>query len=89
MEEDHYRGFLIPQQAMVIANLWYVQNLLVTPMRRRTLALSRHIARDSDTYAEPDAFRPERYLDMDPATLERADPRKIIFGFGRRYAYSI
>ncbi|KAI0712880.1 cytochrome P450 [Fomitopsis betulina] len=65
MEEDHYRGYRIPKQAMIIANLW-------------------HIARDPDIYADPDQFLPERYPDMDIKPLERTDPRKIIFGFGRR-----
>lgn len=47
---------------------------------------SRHIARDPDVYADPEAFVPERYLDMDAANLEKNDPRKFVFGFGRRYA---
>ncbi|PCH43269.1 cytochrome P450, partial [Wolfiporia cocos MD-104 SS10] len=35
-------------------------------------------------YLDPQAFRPERYLTMDSATAEYADPLEYTFGFGRR-----
>ncbi|KAJ7036174.1 cytochrome P450 [Mycena alexandri] len=35
---------------------------------------------DAETYPEPAAFRPERYL----GTPTQRDPRTIVFGFGRR-----
>ncbi|KAH7332820.1 cytochrome P450 [Rhizoctonia solani] len=38
------------------------------------------ILHDPDTYSNPHIFRPERYLQSPPAP----DPRKYIFGFGRR-----
>ena len=34
----------------------------------------------SDSYV----FRPERWLEMDRHVASFADPRKIVFGFGRR-----
>ncbi|EPS93957.1 hypothetical protein FOMPIDRAFT_48923 [Fomitopsis schrenkii] len=52
----------------------------IVPLRFRV-----YIARDPDNYVDPDKFLPERYLDMDTRTLEKTDPREIIFGFGRRY----
>ncbi|KAF8703128.1 cytochrome p450, partial [Rhizoctonia solani] len=38
------------------------------------------ILHDPDIYSDPYVFRPERYLESKPAP----DPRKYIFGFGRR-----
>ena len=40
---------------------------------------------DDDVYSRPDTFRPERFMEMDPQTLESLDPRNVVFGFGRRY----
>lgn len=42
------------------------------------------MANKSDVYDEPDAFRPERFADMDPDIADLKDPRKYVFGFGRR-----
>ncbi|KAF9805377.1 hypothetical protein IEO21_09064 [Rhodonia placenta] len=42
------------------------------------------ISRDPSIYPDPDAFRPERFEEMDAETLEMYDPRKYVFGFGRR-----
>lgn len=42
------------------------------------------MSRDSSIYPDPEAFRPERFEEMGPDTLKAADPKKYIFGFGRR-----
>ncbi|KAF9815575.1 hypothetical protein IEO21_04496 [Rhodonia placenta] len=42
------------------------------------------ITQDPMVYPEPGTFRPERFQEMDSHTAEQADPRKFIFGFGRR-----
>lgn len=42
------------------------------------------MTQDSTLYPEPETFRPERFQEMDSHTAEQADPRKFIFGFGRR-----
>ncbi|PCH38765.1 cytochrome P450 [Wolfiporia cocos MD-104 SS10] len=35
-------------------------------------------------YPDPEQFRPERFEEMDKQTRDSADPRRYIFGFGRR-----
>lgn len=44
--------------------------------------------RDPDVYPEPDAFIPERFLELHEAPdRELRDPKKIVFGFGRRCVF--
>ncbi|CCM06879.1 uncharacterized protein FIBRA_09188 [Fibroporia radiculosa] len=42
------------------------------------------MTRDTNMYRDPDTFFPERFEQMDKVEAELKDPRKIIFGFGRR-----
>ncbi|GBE87235.1 Multifunctional cytochrome P450 monooxygenase af510 [Sparassis crispa] len=42
------------------------------------------MTKDKENYPDPDAFRPERFEEMDGQTAEQRDPRKFVFGFGRR-----
>lgn len=39
----------------------------------------------TDVYPQPERFIPERYLGLDPEVADQIDPRKIVFGFGRRW----
>lgn len=41
--------------------------------------------RDPELYPEPEAFRPERFVGVSfDNEAEVLDPRKVVFGFGRR-----
>ncbi|OSD03845.1 cytochrome P450 [Trametes coccinea BRFM310] len=42
------------------------------------------MSQDPSVYPEPQKFRPDRWLEMSPQAVELANPRKIVFGFGRR-----
>ncbi|CCL99951.1 uncharacterized protein FIBRA_01976 [Fibroporia radiculosa] len=42
------------------------------------------MTRREDIYPDPERFFPERFESMDDETFELYDPRKLIFGFGRR-----
>ncbi|KAI0313057.1 cytochrome P450 monooxygenase [Amylostereum chailletii] len=40
--------------------------------------------RDEEVYSQSDEFNPDRFLNLSPEEADRVDPRKIMFGFGRR-----
>lgn len=43
------------------------------------------MSRDVEQYSDPDTFLPERFEAMSPQEANKKDPRKYVFGFGRRY----
>lgn len=47
--------------------------------------MSRSMGRHAETYPDAAVFRPERFEEMNTQKASLADPRKYIFGFGRRY----
>ncbi|EPT05737.1 hypothetical protein FOMPIDRAFT_1045040 [Fomitopsis schrenkii] len=65
MEDDVYRGYYIPNKAVILLNAWAM-------------------SRDPEVYPEPDVFKPERFLSQNGAVSDLHDPRKFVFGFGRR-----
>lgn len=42
------------------------------------------MGRDPSLYSEPDEFLPERFQEVDAEKAASQDPRKYVFGFGRR-----
>lgn len=42
------------------------------------------MSRDPDVYPEPDVFKPERFLTPNGGVSDLHDPKKFVFGFGRR-----
>ncbi|KAH9917058.1 cytochrome P450 [Fomitopsis serialis] len=40
--------------------------------------------RDDELYSDPDTFAPERFLGLSDDKAEETDPRRVVFGFGRR-----
>ncbi|PCH38754.1 cytochrome P450 [Wolfiporia cocos MD-104 SS10] len=42
------------------------------------------MSRNPAMYPDPELFRPERFEEMDKQTRDSTDPRRYIFGFGRR-----
>lgn len=87
MVQDQYRGFDIPADAMIIANIWYVLYIRhLGPVS--SYWMLRAMNNDDEIYSTPGTFRPERFMEMDPQTLASRDPRNVVFGFGRRCVHS-
>ncbi|EJF63642.1 cytochrome P450 [Dichomitus squalens LYAD-421 SS1] len=91
MEDDMYRGMYIPRGTLVFGNnseLHYhgpgPEPSYKTPCHATLPSMQAHEPQ-SCTFPDPDAFKPERYLDkVDDATAIKMDPRTFVFGFGRR-----
>jgi cytochrome P450 len=42
--------------------------------------------RDERLYPNPEKYNPDRFMEqVDEETLKKRDPRKYVFGFGRRF----
>lgn len=50
---------------------------------------SRQFTRDEKYYPEPESFNPNRFLRNVGLGEGSHNPLKIVFGFGRRYAFHI
>lgn len=50
---------------------------------------SRQFTRDEKYYTEPESFNPNRFLQNTSLGEGSHNPLKIVFGFGRRYAFHI
>lgn len=81
MTDDVYRDFDIPQNAMIIANIWFD---FFHPSWFKAIDWSCDIdpRAMSRAYPQPEEFRPERFMD---SSVEVEDPRDAVFGFGRRW----
>ena len=97
-DEDVYRGWIIPAQSIVIANIWYYSLMFIFPDGELIVhsPVSRQLTRDPALYPEPSAFKPERYLSpaekcapsgepfIKNPNKRNPDPQEFAFGFGRR-----
>jgi cytochrome P450 len=88
--DDEYRGYLIPKNTTVLYNAWRVRSCFkeTRPCTHSSKLLNRAILHDPETYPDPEAFKPERFLkevdgklELDPSV---PDPRVAAFGAGRR-----
>jgi hypothetical protein len=84
MEDDIYRGMLIPKGSLVFANIRYGFHSsfrLFTPVN----ITNRAMGLDEKIYSDPTTFYPERFL-FKPAGNGEPHFDNVAFGFGRRYA---
>ena len=86
MEDDIHDGYLIPEGATIITNIWHVPYSLLIQKSdlNRDDALTRNMANDSSVYQDPTEFKPARFIKTENNEPE-PDPRELCFGFGRRY----
>ena len=48
------------------------------------------MSRNEEKYPDPEKFIPERFLDSSgQLDLSAGDPEDFVFGFGRRYVYTL
>ncbi len=86
MVDDDYQGYLIPGDTMIIPNIWYSSFSVFKPAYRVLLTYVnyRGMTRNETAYPDPEVFRPERFMGLTGTEADDIDPRRIIFGFGRR-----
>ena len=89
MSDDEYRGYHIPEGCMIMPNIWSVTMHGTTESSWTVcnpVSSCRAMSRDERYYDEPEAFRPERYLNEDGRLMadDRELPHSYVFGFGRR-----
>lgn len=81
IEEDEYRGMLIPMGSSVITNIWCVMISIKCLLQPKLVV--RAMLNNKDVYGPQDVtkFEPERFL------REGIKDPYATFGFGRRYKF--
>lgn len=83
MEDDLYRGMLIPKGSLDIPNIKYV-DLHYWQFCAANIYSHRGMSLDESVYSDATSFYPERFLPK-PAGNEEPYFDNIVFCFGRRF----
>ncbi|KAG8743732.1 hypothetical protein FRC10_011514 [Ceratobasidium sp. 414] len=79
-EDIQFRGYLIPKGALIYGNIWYGFKVQACSVRQLINVIKRGMLHNPEQYESPFDFNPDRFLKSSP----EPDPRKYIYGFGRR-----
>ena len=80
-QADSYKGYEIPEGAMVIANTWSVINMPANFYTHESLPRSLHM--DETAYGpSPEVFDPSRFLNGNASVKTDSGSRQLHYGFG-------
>ena len=93
MQEDVYKGRIIPAGTVVVTNIWCVWKCLDSSLHSFN-CISRAMMHDERYFPDADVFNPDRHMSRKHVsqnknvhqlnTFRPDDPSNLLFGFGRR-----